>query len=217
MRTYIETPTDPYKVQRSLYLNLVSAATILEMNYEAALLPAPAGLYRMGELDPIFRSGVPYYTVHQNPGPGPLVFSEIRDMSSINSAVYDHDGRLLVSAEFMRQKLYMLSPAPTIPARGIKLLHNLFDYEIHNLLSWTSRNRSPSSVLENFKPEYRHLIQLQDILLEVRHLWSQIHDFISDDVWCYYSLVLKDCSLYVNKCQDFRIIQWEQNQLPHRD
>lgn len=217
MRFQIESPTDPYKVQKSLYLNIINAATLIELKYGGVLLPAPPGLYRMGELEPIFRSGVPYFTMHRNPANGEFQYREITDMSQVNSAVYDHDGRALVSAEFMKQKLFMLSPAPTIPSRSIKLIYNLFDFEIHNMLSWTANNRTPSAVLENFRMEYRHLVEPQEILLDVRHLWSQILDFIGEDVWCYYSLVIKDSSLYINKCQDYRVIQWEAGLLPSCD
>lgn len=209
MPIHIETPTDPYKIQRSLYLNLVNSATLLEMKYDAALVPPAPGLYRIGDIEPIFRSGTTYYTVRREKNSGMVSYSEIHDMSQVDSAVYDYDGRMLVSAEFMKQKLYMLSPAPTIPARSLRLLKSLFEYETYNLLSWTQRNRSPQCVLEHFKPEYRHLIDIQELLLDVRHQWAQIHDFIGDDVWCYYTFVLKDTSLYVNKCQDYRIIEWE--------
>lgn len=213
MRTPIEA-TDPYKIQRSLFLNLINPASLLEQKLGGALLAPTRGLYRMGEVEPVFKSGVPYFTMHRDASRGhALVFTQIMDINTVESAVYDEAGKNLVSAAFMKQKAYTLSPGPTVPARALHLIEDVVDYAIHSVLAWTSNQQSTNKILSHFRPEFRHLVDVEDLLQELRYVITEVMSFVGDDTYCYYTLKLSNSDLFVNKCQDYRVIQWEATQL----
>lgn len=194
----------PTHIQSRLLLSVLSYATLLESQFGEWLLPAAPGVYMPGNMLPSMVPEKPYFIRVAN---GSLV--KIENIDEIEEPVLDANHAVVLNAYVMQNKKRLLSPRPTIPVRGIRLIQKLIDFEITSVLRWCGHAYGcETRIRQEFLHEYRYSVDIGVLREHVRYVTQQVHDFIGHDDWNYYHTTILGPDIVIEKGPDYRVCDW---------
>lgn len=210
----LDTNFNPNEVIEQFLVSVIPYANMIENQYFDYLLPSPQGIYRIGEINPIFIPSKKYY-VHRVDASNVHNYHEVTNIDDINETILDEESRIVATAQVMINKKSYLSTRPTVPARGIKVVQKLIDYEIALVIRYGSPVGLAQRLLSEFKPEYRDSLDIELLRTMCRYLSVMIHDFIGKHDWNHYNTKIIGLDIMIEKGQDYRICEWYEKKLSH--
>ena len=189
-----------------LHLDIRSMATQLERQFADYFYPPAPGIYVSDDINPVITPGKICYAVDQATGK----YIPVTDLTNINSAIFDQDGRIIISAYFMQDKARHVSLQPILPTRGFQIILGLIEHVLESIAPYVRISSAHHRVRRLILPEHHHLWDDGTIEMRCQDLISEVHRFIGDDVWHRYYVKLRFNDIYLEKTIDYRIYCWEQ-------
>jgi hypothetical protein len=200
-----------YPIIKTLRLDPLPIASLLESVIGDYLLEPLPGIYAKGKFEPVM---VPEKIYHQHgldskgrKTDQTFVVSTI-DQVQRGTEVLDLDGNVAVTVN----QIPFLSDTPTLPSRGMEIIER----SLRDLLSGygdqtVHKNRAEPVQLyiDIIKREFRPELELVDQILGILSpLRGEVKNFAGDNRWIVHFLRRDRFSLLVEKSLDFRIIDW---------
>ena len=189
----------------SLHLDIRSLAQQLERQYADFFVPAAEGIYVSDDINPVITPGRVYYT---RGATGEYV--RVTDLTHVQDAVYDQDGRVIISAYRMKNKEGHVSNRPILPGRGINIILGVIDHVLESIAPYVRISSAHLRVRRLILPEHQYLWDDGTLEMCCHPVISEVHRFIGDDVWHRYYVRLRFNDIYLEKTIDYRIHCWEQ-------
>lgn len=199
----VVTPTD---IKAAMIAPVIQYATMLENIYHTKLIPPQPGVYKPGDMLPLFLPGVKYYT--RKISANTATYEEIANIDSVVDDVYDEKGVLIAPKYVMENKNTLLTPHPTIPVRGLHLVKNIIDFDICRHQGWTTQTMARVAlmrVMALFTTDSSEIIEVDSIVNNCSAVLQQIHGFINDEYWNYYYVRFFGLDIIVEKGPDYRV------------
>lgn len=190
---------------QTLLVDAVEELQYLLYSYPDILLSNPKGVYQVGHLFPVLRDGEYYYTRK-----GLREGKPIKDLDSINEAVFDGQGRMLINDFAMKHKRQFLSNESSLSKAGLHAIYCFTNKKIEDNCAYSRFHRYEEPFLSCFKPEYREAVRHGeiDVDLMLGRLGERINDFIQSEPWTIYFVKKISTLLLIEKTVDFRIYDW---------
>jgi hypothetical protein len=210
-----------------LVVDLLDLADRITMGFEGYLKPAPSGLYAHNKLEPVWRDGTNGYILDDT---STLVM--VTDINKVTGPIYNARGQCIITALQMANREKMLSAAPYLPYRGMRIARLMYEHCVDSRIRWRkTSSKAYNRIAEEFSEltpdtaqrllgEYRTAADVRD-LNEVRadeaewllHKYQsevdqELGPLIDDHEWHYF--LFKDrprTSLQIDRGQDFRV-EW---------
>jgi hypothetical protein len=193
-----------YPVIRSLVIDPLPTALIIERVLGDYLIPAPAGIYTLGGIAPVM---LPERTYYQE-GPGQRRQVQCIEDIVPGLPVIDDDGDIAVTVS----QIPFLSRISPWPVRAIELVERTLRNVLNHYGDPDERrhNTDPCALyLDLVRPEFRKNLEIVDqILLLVSGLRSQIKDFAGNDRWIIHFLRRQRTTMIIEQSIDWRIVQY---------
>ena len=194
-------------------VNLERMAFELELLFGEDLKPAPVGIYSAMQVEPVMVKGQQYYTRDpKNPRGAQL---ELHDINTAQTAVYDCDGKCVISLQVIQNKDRLLSDTPLLPYRGIKIACLLHEWAIDRSIRWRSRRSTnwPGKLFSE------HLLPIDggpwtDEVIEhyvgpfFQEIDQTLGELMINHEWHIFHLKAKDLNLTIERGEDYRVLEW---------
>lgn len=199
------------KPQSVFYQNILEYAGLIEKQYGHLLRPFQEGIYTVGSFQPLMLSSKQYFL--HNVENGIVKKVPIVDISKVNEAIYDQDGKIVVSAYVMQNKESLCSNTPMLPTRGANIILNLIKYEIAVKSRWERSQGYRMALNNSFTHDSGEV--LDELMLDsfCESLVDQVNSFIGKDNWSIYFTRLVGVDICIEKTTDYRIHEWTIAQL----
>ena len=212
--TYNSTFFDDIQTTQRLVVSSVASAALIENQFSNFLLPPPAGVYKIGEVDACMVSGEPYF-YEEDKG---LFYTDkaffqysgktiqpIVNINDVNSAVYDKTGRIVIPAFMMQDKAQYLSSTPTVPCRGVVLVELLIKNYLDSISNIPGKRSYGGRVERHIKQEYADDSVIDSLEVICKTLFLHIEQFVGDDLWHIYYVKRIQFDIVIEKTIDYRI------------
>ena len=189
-----------------LLVDLRSCADTIENLCEGALAEPPSGIYHVGRLEPVMRNGKNYY--YREDGESHLV----TDLNKVTKAVYDEEGKCVVSAIYMRNKERFLSNVPMLPYHGIHIAKELVEAQLDDFVAWRRKTgKTAVDVLtRHFRPDFDLEEDLVNLVLDCCvPITREVNIFLGEHQWNIFFAKLTNSVLRLERCMDWRAWEWE--------
>jgi hypothetical protein len=218
---------DIYETHRT---NLENHAWAIEAHCADAILPPPQGIYCKGILEPIMVDGGEYH-IHADIS-GSTVKVPVNNLDTVgNSPVYRMQGReerVIISGKIMEKKHRFLSTEPSLPYRGLKILHSMVEDYFDDFVAYPRDRTSPKkkksdriadfASVTNPRSEKECLCKhfspvisdeafekaAKTIELITKDIFSELAKFRKNYVWNLYTVTIDGCSIKVDMGIDYR-------------
>ena len=211
------------------FIDLIRHVVRLDQTLLVALQDPVAGLYMPGSVEPIFESSLKYH-VSSKEASFPVSGADIDKAASVQGSrrvlppgdfYADTNGdlnRLILRRMAFEQLKPLMSTVPNVPVRGCEIAVGIVVDHLNSISPHTTVAASSRYDLGYLvKPEYKKLLEnstfesfFDDLIREVQH-------FVGRDIHNQYRVSVKDTTLVIEKGLDFRIIDWEMQQLASRE
>ena len=190
-----------------LAIDLLPHAQQLSEEYIEALLPAPAGIYITGVINPLFSDTESYYERSQL-GIDGYQLKSIEEILHAKEDIVNSHGELILALRDIRTKGRYLKDHPTIPAIGIKAAVSVVLSYLNSLNKNTNVSVAGFKLEYFIKPEYIWMVTREDYSVAFEDLLDTVMDFVDGDTWHIYFCSLKGSTLVIEKTIDWRIYQY---------
>lgn len=200
---------DSLRTTQTFFLPVFNYAILIERQYGDFIIPAPVGIYKVGDIYPCIQNNKRYYS-QKISKTNQCNSCLVTDINKVNDTIIDESGNLVIPAYVMKNKEQYLRNEPTVPARGLMIVELLVKRYIESISPWVRHSTYNSKILNHFKPEGIDLFNSGEIDLLCNSLFAQVSDFIGLDVWHIYFVKFMGLDLLIEKSRDFRVVQWEE-------
>lgn len=193
------------RATQTLLVDGVEELQYLLYSYPDVLVNNPKGIYQVGHLFPVLRDGEYYYTRK-----GLREGKPIKDLDSVNEAVFDGQGKMLINDFAMKHKRQFLSNESAISKAGLHAVYCFINKKIEDNSAYIRFRRYEEQFMSCFKPEYHDAIRQGEIDIDLMfgRLSERINDFIQTEPWTIYFVKKISTLLLIEKIVDFRIYDW---------
>ena len=190
-------------------INPLPTAFVIEKILGDYLVPPPEGIYTLGQAVPVMLPGRPYFQQRRDAQGAQQrsVVARIEDIQP-GTPVIDDEGDVAVTVS----QIPFLSQASPYPVRAIEIIEcTLRDVLGHYGSPDDQRhNTDPCALyLDLVRPDYRRELEIVDqILLLVSDLRSQVREFAGHDRWIIHFLRRQRTTMIIEQSIDWRIVQY---------
>lgn len=228
-----------------LKLDLRPLAINIEEKFGDLLNPPPDGVYSFRQVEPVLIPGRKYYVCKDAANVAPAehanhvankrlrytrqpnkLLIEVPDWHStwktINEALYNEMGEVIISASYMKDKAKLLSDKPILPYRGMRMAHLIYDRAIDTRITWPHMHIDHLYLIQQellpgaYVEDHRATEPLEelDIHLDPFHLLAQEYtfDFTEGHPYHLFSSKLTGSTLTLTRYQDYRVLAWHRDQ-----
>jgi hypothetical protein len=202
-------PRIEYPVIRSLVIDPLPTAFIIETILGDYLIPPPEGIYTLGQAVPVMRPERSYYQQRTDAHGGqqrPAVAC-IEDIQR-GAPVIDDEGEIAVTIS----QIPFLSPVTPYPVRAIEVIERTLREVLRHYGDPDERchNTDPCALyLDLVRPEWRHDLEVVDqVLLLVSDLRNRVKEFAGHDRWIIHFLRRQRTTMIIEQSIDWRIVQY---------
>jgi hypothetical protein len=186
--------------EMTMVFDLRELGGLIELSCEDRLKPPPAGIYVNTQVEPVLVLGKTYYEIVDGRSK-PLV-----DPTDARGAVYNDEGKRLITAAQMKNRAVTLSTTPLIPYRGIKIAKLLYEHQIDNHVQWRKRS---SNRMDHIASHFLDGIDSETVTRNMHEflmlVWSNLYPMLADHEWHVYTTMQNACSLRVERGEDYRV------------
>ncbi|MBB5409331.1 hypothetical protein HDG34_003272 [Paraburkholderia sp. HC6.4b] len=198
-----------YPVIRSLVIDPLPTAFIIERILGDYLIPPLEGIYTLGQAVPVMRPDRTYYQQRMD-AHGEQQRAAVSHLEDVQQGtpVIDDQGEVAVTAS----QIPFLCSASPYPVRAIEVIERTLREVLRHYGDPDDRrlNTDPCSLyLDLLRPEWRHELEIVDqILLLVSGLRSQVKEFAGHDRWIIHFLRRQRTTMIIEQSIDWRIVQY---------
>lgn len=198
---------DNLKVSQTFFLPIFNYALLIERQYGDFIIPPPPGIYRVGDVEPVIVNTKRYYSqkITKN---NHCVSTPITDFNSVTDTVIDEIGNVILPSFVMKNKEHYLRNEPTVPSKGLMIVELLVKKYIESISPWCKHSMYNNRLLNHFKPEASDIFNDGQIENLCESLFTQVSNFIENDIWHVYFVKFMGLDLVIEKTQDWRIIEY---------
>jgi hypothetical protein len=197
--------------------NIHDYAFSIECALDGMLIDPPKGIYIIGELEPVIRDNLEYYTAA--PGENYVV---IDDINTVTSHVYNNLYKIIIPRYMMNDKDRYLSNHPTLPYIGVNIVDSLISDHISSCLSYNDSslyrinhfNRDITCILSKYILEkYRSVPSIMEDIVDkcsrvCIKMLNNIEVFMFDHEWYIYQSYVNNSTLVIERYCDWRVYEW---------
>ena len=198
---------DHLRTTQTFFLPVFNYAVLIEREYGDFIVPAPEGIYRVGDIHPCIHSNKRYYS-QKLTKTNQYISAPVTDINLVNDTIIDETGNVILPAYVMKNKEQYLRNEPTVPARGLLIVELLIKKYIESVSPWVKYSMYNSKIASYFKPEGVELFYNGHIEALCESLFAQVCEFIGNDVWHVYFVKFMGLDLMIEKTTDWRILEY---------
>ncbi len=195
---------DLLTAQATLRMDVSTAATSVEIEFDGLLRAPPVGIYRIDQLEPVLQLGRTYY--HKES----VEMKPVVDINSVNKSVYDDKGILVIPMAMMLNQDKFLSNYPLLPYQGCHIAKAFINKTMHEFgLPYRRSQRPPESWFYSYfsgMVDADIVARISDCCTELSH---QLSAFIDSYEWNIFFVKMKGTVVTVERCMDWRAYEWE--------
>lgn len=198
-----------YPVIRSLVIDPLPTAFVIERILGEYLIPPPDGIYTLGHAVPVMRPDRSYYQQRMDAQRGlqRFVVTRIEDIQP-GAPVIDTEGEVAVTVS----QIPFLSHVSPYPVRAIEIIERTLSEVLRHYGDPADRrhNTDPCTLyLDLVRPQWRQALEIVDqVLLLVSDLRSQVKEFAGHDRWIIHFLRRQRTTMIIEQSIDWRIVQY---------
>lgn len=200
---------DLLKTSQTCFLPVFNYAVMIENQFGDVLMPATIGVYKVGDIYPSIIPGKQYYSQKINKF-NQSVTIPIVDINKVSETVIDESGNVIIPKGMMLNKENYLRNEPSVPSRGLIIIELMIKRYIESISPWVKYSMYNNKIISNFKPEGVELFIDGHIDKICESLFTQVSNFIGNDVWFIYFVKYLGLDIIIEKTMDFRTHQWMQ-------
>lgn len=194
-----------FDIEAKLVTDITHYARLIEMACDDILKPPPEGIYASGQLEPVMRSGISYFT-REGTETVPML-----DINAATKTVYLESGAIAVPGVLVKNKITSLSNVPFLPYRGIQIVKLLIEDHLDLFVLYRKQRRNCYARLavhfvEGSDAYLTHQTEIENACNE---LFQELSLFLGDKKWNMYFASLKNTHVHIDRGVDYRIYCWE--------
>jgi hypothetical protein len=181
------------------------------------LIDPPKGIYITGELEPVIKDDLEYYTLSGNN------YVIIKDINTVTGHVYNSDYKLIVPGYMMKNKEKFLSNQPTLPYMGTKIFDSLINDYIYTSLSYNNLSFNQSNPFNHdiiyilsmyILDRYKLVPNIMNDILDkcYRSCVTILNDIdysvLCGNEWIIHRSYISNTTLIIEKYCDWRVYDW---------
>lgn len=187
--------------------DLRQIADLVEVVCNDQLAEPPKGIYYLGQAYPAMVEGKSYYT-HGKDNNRKL----IEDINEVTTAVYNVDGKCVIPARYMRDKVKCLANTPMLPYRGLMITKAVVDNMITKFAAY--HRYAGKSFEQMITPHFEPNVVIDEVLVGnlekcCKVIRRDIDLFLAEDRWRMFFVTLNGTTLRIERCMDWRAWEWE--------
>lgn len=193
-----------FDIEAKLIIDVTHYADLIEGICNGLLKPPPEGVYALRQLEPVLRSGVPYFT-REGIETVPML-----DINTATKTVYFESGEVAIPGILVKNKNTQLSNQSFLPYRGIKIVNLLIDEHLDRFVTYRKQRINIfSSMAKHFIDENSYEVHQAEIENACTDLQQELTLFLGNKNWNMYFTTLKNTLIHLDRGMDYRIFCWE--------
>lgn len=206
-------------------IDLVRHVVRLDQNLLAALHDPVPGLYVSGSIEPLFESSKKYTLSNKETHfqiTGNDIVKSISNPTGRRSLppgdIFGENGNRIIKRSAFENMRSMFSLVPNVPTRGCELAVAVIVDYLDSISPNTNCHASIYYDLQKLiKPEFSQLLENSTFEIAFDDLIREVQSFVGKDIGHIYTVSVVNTSVLIKKGLDFRIVDWEMQQLTSQE
>jgi hypothetical protein len=197
-------------IEKVIVIDLMDHITNLDESHFQAFIEPLAGVYVVGNIEPLLEEGKTYFPKAQYPNPRSRL-KTVADILSHKDDIVDANGDTVVTFRDLVLKNKFFKPEPSVPSIALKAAIGIVEQYITSVSRHSKRNHPRYRIDYLVKMQHQDLVVTDEFMHAFEKLLDQVMDFIGDDHWNFYFTRIKGTSLIIEKAIDYRIYCYYEN------
>lgn len=200
------------KTKEKFIIDLEEACILMDLKYPGlARNKEEKGIFTRTSSTPIIKFGEPYFCFLKNGEADKCIINDVAELEFINK-IFDNNDCVLLDIErysSIFSTVFYLEPNPATFWQPI--IVEAIREELSRLVPLKTHFSRFDNALRtrlNIESEYFDQFNIDCIFETCYHLFDHINNFINNDIWNLYFIESKGFNLYIEKGEDFRIVDW---------